>query len=319
MKTLKLTLLLALIIIEGCATTNKSSSASDIGWVSGGKVLGIKGFWSKRIPLDYWYKSTKTSLENSFIIKVDGKHLFDRGARSDILYQNAIPDQAVLVCGNLFGTSLKQMTTLPKDHPLGPTSLYPELISGTCYSKSEYAEQIASQQKLRKQTIEKQERERIALQERQAQLVIDKLKLKQEDCTSFGFKPESTEHADCVMKLTIAERQQQKDAAATARLASLRRAQLAQQQEADSKAAEQEKRRRDGALLMGIGGNISAGKAPLDFSTPKESTSAKDSIPSGYKNCRYRVGGGIISITISNAQVCASTRQFDGNLGYLTQ
>ena len=57
----------------------------------------------------------------------------------------------------------------------------------------------------------------------------------------------------------------------------------------------------------------------IDFSTPKESTSEKNSTPSGYKNCRYRVGGGIVSVAISKAQVCASTRQFDGNLGYLTQ
>ena len=165
---------------------------------------------------------------------------------------------------------------------------------------------------------ENTEREQIEI-ERTKKIAFNQLREKKADCVSFGFKPKSTDHADCVMKLTIAERQQQKDAAATARLASLRRAQLAQQQEADSKAAEQAKRRRDGALLMGIGGNISAGRSPLDFSTPKESTSEKDSIPLGYKNCRYRVAGGIVSVATSNAQVCASTRQFDGNVGYLTQ
>jgi hypothetical protein len=168
---------------------------------------------------------------------------------------------------------------------------------------------------------ENTERERIEIEriKRIEKIASNQLREKKADCLSFGFESGSNEHADCVMKLTIAERQQQKDPLGTARLASLRRAQLAQQQEADSKAAEQEKRRRDGALLMGIGGNISAGRSPLDFSTPKESTSAKDSIPSGYKNCRYRVAGGIVSVAISNAQVCASTRQFDGNLGYLTQ
>tara|TARA_B110000971_G_C19731938_1_gene373469 strand:+ start:62 stop:625 length:564 start_codon:yes stop_codon:yes gene_type:complete len=186
-------------------------------------------------------------------------------------------------------------------------------------SGSEYAEHLQDELRIKSLIKERDELSRQETLRKAQQNSIDKLKLKQEDCSSFGFESGSTEHADCVMKLTIAERQQQKDAVATARLASLRRAQLAQQQEADSKAAEQEKRRRDGALLMGIGGNISAGRSPLDFSTPKESTSEKDSTPSGYKNCRYRVGGGIVSVAISNAQVCASTRQFDGNLGYLTQ
>ena len=313
MINVKLGLCALLIAMSGCAQI-ASVNLSEGNWIKGDSSVGalttIKRLSWVRDD-NYWYRLSTEGKTNSIDIQIDGELIVDDA------HPDQIPSLANGICFRLMGTPLKAIASKPSRRMLA--HVYPQLITASCFGASEYAERIASQQKLRKQTIEKQERERIALQERQTQLVIDKLKLKQEDCVSFGFKPKSTDHADCVMKLTIAERQQQKDAAATARLASLRRAQLAQQQEADSKAAEQEKRRRDGALLMGIGGNISAGRSPLDFSTPKESTSEKDSTPLGYKNCRYRVAGGVVSVATSNAQVCASTRQFDGNVGYLTQ
>ena len=297
MINIKLGLCVLLIVMSGCAQ-NASIDLSEGNWIKGDSSVGV--------IKNYWYRLSGQLKPNSIEIQIDGEYLID-----DNHPPNQIQLLAANLCVRLVGTPLKMVTY--KLRNMGNS--YPSMIDASCFGDGEIAGRIASQQ----QTIEKQERERLALQEKQTQLVIDKLKLKQQDCSSFGFESGSNEHADCVMKLTIAERQQQKDAAATARLASLRRAQLAQQQESDSKAAEQAKRRRDGALLMGIGGNISAGRSPLDFSTPKESTSEKDSIPSGYKNCRYRVAGGIVSVATSNAQVCVPTRQFDGNVGYLTQ
>jgi len=261
---------------------------------------------------NYWYRSLGQEQDNIIEIFTDGRHMPDR------TYGDEIHKLAYNICSKKIGSKLKEVVT-ETESILGFARSYPTTIRAVCMSGSEYAEHLQDELRIKSLIKERDELSRQETLRKAQQNSIDKLKLKQEDCSSFGFESGSTEHADCVMKLTIAERQQQKDAVATARLASLRRAQLAQQQEADSKAAEQEKRRRDGALLMGIGGNISAGRSPLDFSTPKESTSEKDSTPSGYKNCRYRVGGGIVSVAISNAQVCASTRQFDGNLGYLTQ
>ena len=261
---------------------------------------------------NYWYRSLGQEQDNIIEIFTDGRHMPDR------TYGDEIHKLAYNICSKKIGSKLKEVVT-ETESILGFARSYPTTIRAVCMSGSEYAEHLQDELRIKSLIKERDELSRQETLRKAQQNSIDKLKLKQEDCSSFGFESGSTEHDDCVMKLTIAERQQQKDAVATARLASLRRAQLAQQQEADSKAAEQEKRRRDGALLMGIGGNISAGRSPLDFSTPKESTSEKDSTPSGYKNCRYRVGGGIVSVAISNAQVCASTRQFDGNLGYLTQ
>ena len=291
----------------------------NLGAIETVNAAGRSGFVSTN---NYWYRSLGQGQEqeqeqeqeqdNIIEIFTDGRHMPDR------TYGDEIHRLAYNICSKKIGSKLKEVVT-ETESILGFARSYPTKVRAVCMSGSEYAEHLQDELRIKSLIKERDELSRQETLRKAQQNSIDKLKLKQEDCASFGFKPKSTDHADCVMKLTIAERQQQKDAAATARLASLRRAQLAQQQEADSKAAEQEKRRRDGALLMGIGGNISAGRSPLDFSTPKESTSEKDSIPLGYKNCRYRVAGGIVSVATSNAQVCASTRQFDGNLGYLTQ
>ena len=44
-------------------------------------------------------------------------------------------------------------------------------------------------------------------------VVIGSVELKKAECTAFGFKPESTEHAECVMKLAIAEKARDQDTA----------------------------------------------------------------------------------------------------------
>lgn len=325
----KLGLCVLLIVMTGCTSTVIFPEGD---WIQGDPNLGAiqtvnaagrSGFVRTN---NYWYRSLGQEQDNIIEIFTDGRSLrwvpYLEGSAyqhmPDRTYGDAIHKLAYNICSKKIGSKLKEVVT-ETESILGFARSYPTTIRAVCMSGSEYAEHLQDELRIKSLIKERDELSRQETLRKAQQNSIDKLKLKQEDCSSFGFESGSTEHADCVMKLTIAERQQQKDAVATARLASLRRAQLAQQQEADSKAAEQAKRRRDGALLMGIGGNISAGRSPLDFSTPKESTSEKDSTPSGYKNCRYRVGGGIVSVAISNAQVCASTRQFDGNLGYLTQ
>ena len=317
MINIKLGLCVLLIVMTGCTRVlifpegDWIQGDPNLGAIQTANAAGRSGFVRTN---NYWYRSLGQEQEQDNIIEIltDGRHMPDR------TYGDEIHRLAYNICSKKIGSKLKEVVT-ETESILGFARSYPTKVSAVCMSGSEYAEHLQDELRIKSLIKERDELSRQATLRKAQQNSIDKLKLKQEDCSSFGFESGSTEHADCVMKLTIAERQQQKDAVATARLASLRRAQLAQQQEADSKAAEQEKRRRDGALLMGIGGNISAGRSPLDFSTPKESTSEKDSTPLGYKNCRYRVAGGVVSVATSNAQVCASTRQFDGNVGYLTQ
>lgn len=313
-------LFLSLLLVTGCST---NSSLADLqeNWIKGeaslGRITTIKRFAWLNYD-NYWYKLSDAVGGNAIEIQLIGEHIVDSA------HPDQIPSLAANICFRTKGTPLKMIITKPTRRLLA--HVYPAIVTASCLSKEENAERLVEEQRA-KDAVTKEYRykqlmrikDREERKEKEKKITEDKLKQKQSDCTSFGFTPSSNEHAECVMKLTIAQRQQQKDVEEAANLASLRRAQITQQDAANTKEAEDAKRQRDAALLMGIGGNISAGRSPLDFSTPKESTSAKDSTPLGYKNCRYRVAGGVVSVTISNAQVCSSTRQFDGNVGYLTQ
>ena len=313
----KLGLCVLLIVMTGCTRVlifpegDWIQGDPNLGNITTANAVGRSGFVRTN---NYWYRSLGQEQDNIIEIFTDGAHMPDYG-----FPEGELSRLAYNICSKKIGSKLKEVVTETKSLlGLGFARVYPTTIRAICMSGSEYAEHIQDELRIEGLIKERDELSRQETLRKAQQNSIDKLRLKQEDCNSFGFESGSNEHADCVMKLTIAERQQQKDALATARLASLRRAQLAQQQEADLESSEQAKRGRDGALLMDIGGNISAGRSPLDFSKPKGNIVPKNSIPSGYKNCRYRVAGGIVSVAISNAQVCASTRQFGRNVGYLT-
>jgi hypothetical protein len=90
------------------------------------------------------------------------------------------------------------------------------------------------------------------------------------NCTGFGFTPNSDAHAQCVMQLFIAEeaqaasnadtaRAQAASAAQADRMQAALRAQQAAQAAALKEAEDYARRQRQSEILIGIGGNIARG------------------------------------------------------------
>ena len=142
------------------------------------------------------------------------------------------------------------------------------------------------------------------------------LKVHKENCTSYGFTPNTNEHATCVMELAIAadanEQQRISSAARAAAIAS----QAAAANAASEAAADEARRQRQAQALIGLGSAISSGGTSPSSSSP----SPKAPLSSGrYKTCRYRVGGEIVSSTVGRAELCPATRSIGGQTGYLVR
>ena len=168
--------------------------------------------------------------------------------------------------------------------------------------------------------------------ERRNRLAAARLQAKKDECTSFGFEPKTPDHAECVMKMAIAEKARNKSesqaktlaeqsaAEARAYQAEIRRVQ-AQQEAANREARDAAKRQREAQVLINLGGAISSGQFPLgNSSEPAFSDEPMPSFDSGrYKECFYRVAGDRLSVSIPRAQGCPATRNFGSRVGYLTR
>ena len=149
----------------------------------------------------------------------------------------------------------------------------------------------------------------------------ESLAAKKSECTSFVFKPETPEHAECVMKMAIAEKArnkvesqanalaEQSAVEAAAYQAEIRRVQ-AEQAAANREAREAAKRQREAQLLIDLGASISSGQFPGGSSSGPAFSDEPMPSSGRYKECFYRVAGDRLSISIPRAQGCPATRNF---------
>jgi len=266
-------------------------------------------------------------------------------------------------CRGIKGTGLDSIVTAPKMRELVKL---PEIVSAACLSAGKWEEKqilLATQKELEKKQKEEERLRKVEYLAKQSlvrkeeylakqslenekrlarKLARDEeerkkraaatLQAKKDECSSFGFKPETPDHAECVMKLAIAEKARNKSesqanalaeqsaAEARAYQAEIRRVQ-AQQEAANREAREAAKRQREAQLLINLGGAISSGQFPLgNSSEPAFSDEPMPSFDSGrYKECFYQVAGDRLSVSIPRAQGCPATRNFGSRVGYLTR
>lgn len=323
-----------LIFSLSCLASVAGEKEEDDGWYTGESLIHTrKGALQRAGRRGWWFRQHPEKVD-SVQIRTDGEYLLDK--KTDI---DQMPRLAFLACLKITKTRLSEIITSPKINRC--CVIYPELINVSCVSKEreqEFLAEYIEKQKVLNMVLRESREERVKentklkkeQEEREKKRAAESLAAKKTECTSFGFKPETPEHAECVMKMAIAEKArdkaesqanaiaEQSAAEAAAYQAELRRVQ-AQQAAANREAREAAKRQREAQLLIDLGASISSGQFPGGSSSGP--TFSDEPMPSSgrYKECFYRVAGDRLSISIPRAEGCPATRNFGSVTGYLTR
>ena len=334
---------LILFVSLGLLSLQASATEENEGWIQGqGELETTKGFRGHGIR-SWWFRKHPEE-SDSIQIKTDGRHYFDK--RTGLNQQSVVLRKySETACFRIYSTPLSSIFTVPKMTRCIYSKgclIYPKgYISVACLPREQYVERKKEEQKI---LIEKErnrakerakneirnERRRKEQEEEKKQLAASSLAAKKTECTAFGFEPETPDHAECVMKMAIAEKARNKSesqanaiaeesaAAAAAYQAQIRRVQ-AQQAAANREAREAAKRQREAQLLINLGGAISSGQFPGGSSSGPAFSDEPMPSSGRYKECFYRVAGDRLSVSIPRAEGCPATRTFGSVTGYLTR
>ena len=335
--------ILILIVSLGGLSLVANAKKQDEGWIPSSDLPECGGvIWTKKVLFkkrSFWFRNDPNS-DTKIQIKSDGRAMFQKpGSYTNYVYHDYVPACAKAACNSLKGTGFREL--LSKTHRRALHYYYPKLINASCVGKEEWGKQEAfraeNKEKIKKQVLSRQKLAKQRLEEEKARevektrkLAASSLAAKKSECTSFGFEPETPDHAECVMKMAIAEKARNKSesqanaiaeesaAAAAAYQAKVRRAQ-AQQAAANREAREAAKRQREAQLLINLGGAISSGQFPGGSSSGPAFSDEPMPSSGRYKECFYRVAGDRLSVSIPRAEGCPATRTFGSVTGYLTR
>ena len=202
------------------------------------------------------------------------------------------------------------------------------VVEGKCQSKLAYQtrKQRLTNEAAARQVVKKELLRKTRIAEEQA--AAEALERHKYSCTSYGFAPNTDGHAKCVMELSLAEQDanRQTRAAADANLHPCSTSRTGQEQWTTEEVADcyirqarheimAKKSNRKGLsqesaqALIRLGTAISSGQAV----GATERKPSQPLPPSGrYKSCNYRVAGELVAMTIGRAEACATTRTIGG-------
>jgi hypothetical protein len=296
-------------------------------WTSGYEDINV---WKPGAAVQRRAYLFKVSSSGEVLVTVSGYRHFYNNAPG---YTDQIPDQIRRICEGFYGTQVQAITSVP-EWGLLTANRYPELVKANCVNKQDWLsrkrlEELQQEERLLAERTRKDREEEVKKREQET-VAAEGLQEKKEECTSFGFKPQSPEHAECVMKMTIAEKARnaqagqihelaEKSAAEAAAYRTDVRDMRAEQAAADAKDQEAAKRQRESQMLLDLGAIISSGGVPdSDSSESVSSSNPTSTFDSGrFRRCVYRVAGELVPVTIPRGESCSPRRNFGNLTGYL--